>query len=259
MILRHGYFIIAFIFVVFISPVFLSGCQIGENKNITGEKNDFSKESHEKLQKDENIRLPSIETIEDKKLEESDKQLTVSEAIKERRSIRNYEEGEIKLWELSSLLWAAQGITEQDRGFRTAPSAGATYPMEVYAVVGEVKDLKPGLYKYFPDEHELTLVATGDFRDDLMDLALGQEPVGEAPLSLVITSVYERVMSRYGDRGVRYAKMEAGHISQNVYLKSAVLQLGTVTIGAFEDEKISNLLDLKEGEEPLYLMPVGRK
>ncbi len=175
-----------------------------------------------------------------------------------RRSVREYADLPLSLEEVSQLLWAAQGITS-DWGGRTAPSAGALYPLEVYLVVGSVDNLGVGVYKYQPQEHALVRVGDGDVRAELASAALRQSFVAEAAVDIVIGAVYERTTRKYGDRGVRYVHMEAGHAAQNIYLEVVALDLGTVTIGAFSDELVMDILDMPESEVPLYIMPVGRK
>ena len=175
-----------------------------------------------------------------------------------RRSTREYTDGSLSLQEVSQLLWAAQGITDV-RGFRTAPSAGALYPLEVYIVVGDVETLTKGVYQYRPQEHNLKKILHGDKREELSAAALGQESVKNAALNIVFTAFYERTTAKYGDRGVRYVHMEVGHSAQNVYLQATALDLGTVTIGAFFDEQVIEVLNLSEKEQPLYIMPIGKK
>lgn len=178
-------------------------------------------------------------------------------AILSRRSVRAYRKEPLALAELSQLLWAAQGITGAG-GLRTVPSAGALYPLEILVVAGEVTDLVPGVYRYQPVGHTLSRIREGDVRKDLAGAALGQGAVEEAPGVLVITAVYGRTTGKYGERGIRYVQLEAGHSAQNVCLQATSLGLGTVTIGAFDDRGVSEVLGLDAGEEPLYLMPVGR-
>jgi SagB-type dehydrogenase family enzyme len=189
--------------------------------------------------------------------------MSVEEAIQRRRSIRSFTEAPISLNDLSQLLWAAQGITDEVRGFRAAPSAGALYPLELYVAVGEKgvikrdgEYLKAGIYHYRPKDHSITFVLEGDLRGDLALAALGQMFIADAPIVMVITAVYERTTARYGDRGVRYVHMEVGHAAQNVYLQSVALDLGTVVIGAFHDSRVKEILRLGK-ESPLYLMPIG--
>ncbi|RLG00103.1 MAG: nitroreductase [Candidatus Wolframiiraptor sp.] len=185
--------------------------------------------------------------------------VSVEETLLLRRSIREYERKPITLEQLSQLLWAAQGITLPTYGFRTAPSAGATYPLEVYVVVkdGGVRDLEAGIYHYLPKGHELELVKEGDYSVELMKASLDQEWVGEAAVNLVINAVYERTTRRYGDRGRRYVHMEVGHVGQNVYLQCVSLGLACVVIGAFYDEWVKKIIG--GIGEPLYVIPIGVK
>ncbi len=183
---------------------------------------------------------------------------SVETALSQRRSIRAYSGDNLTIEEVSQLLWSAQGITSPWGG-RTAPSAGALYPLEVYLVVGDVEGVDKGVYRYRSEEHELEKVTEGDIRAELADAALGQECVRDAAIDIVFTAVYERTTRKYGERGVRYAHMEAGHAAQNVYLQAVALDLGTVVIGAFNDSKVKKVVNLGERENPLYIMPVGRK
>ena len=185
--------------------------------------------------------------------------MSVEEAIYRRRSKRDYIDKPLDGFQLSQLLWASQGITEPRWGLRTAPSAGGTYPLEIYAVVGEncVKDLKAAIYRYNPKDHTIILVASGDFRAELSAAALNQQWVAEAPVSLVITAVYERTTRVYGSRGVRYVDIEAGHAGQNVYLTATAMGLGAVVVGAFHDEQVQQVLKLPRDQVPLCIMPVG--
>lgn len=182
---------------------------------------------------------------------------TLAEALLKRRSVREYSGQVLTLQELSQLLWAAQGITDA-RGFRAAPSAGATYPLEVYAVVGDVEGVARGIYRYKPQEHRLLKVASGEWREALARAALDQQWVTQGAVNIVITAIYERTTGHYGKRGVRYVDMEAGHAAQNVCLQAVALKLGTVVVGAFEDRQVAGVLELPDNEIPLYIMPVGR-
>ena len=182
--------------------------------------------------------------------------ISVEEALAKRRSQREYAREPLSLDELSQLLWAAQGVTGESG--RTAPSAGGTYPLEVYAVVGDVSGLPSGVYRYTPKEHSLVLVKAGDFRENLSTASLNQKWVRDATVDLVFTAVYERTTRQYGERGIRYVHMEAGHAAQNVYLECEALGLGTVTVGAFDDKEVAGLFSLPDGETPLYVMPVGK-
>ncbi|MFQ6092777.1 MAG: SagB/ThcOx family dehydrogenase [bacterium] len=184
-------------------------------------------------------------------------EMTLEEALQLRRSVRSYTDEPITLEELSQLLWAAQGITS-DEGFRTAPSAGALYPLQTYAVVGNVEGLKTGIYKYSSLRHELIKVREGDFRPALSEEALSQSQIGEAAVDIVIAAVYERTTEKYGERGRRYVHIEVGHAGQNICLQAECLNLGVCPIGGFEDDGIKRVLGLPEDEDPLYILSVGR-
>ncbi len=187
-----------------------------------------------------------------------DSEVSLEQSLLQRRSIRNYTGQPLTLQEVSQLLWAAQGITDPG-GFRTAPSAGALYPLEVYVLVGEVQNLPPGVYRYEPDGHQLVKTMDGDRRAGLASAALGQGCVKEGAVAFVFTGVYERTTGKYGDRGIRYVHIEVGHAAQNLCLQATIMGLGAVTIGAFYDEQVTKLLNLPEKEQPLYIIPVGRK
>jgi SagB-type dehydrogenase family enzyme len=185
-------------------------------------------------------------------------EMSLEEAIIKRRSRRDFRDFPLTLGEISQVLWAAQGITGET-GLRAAPSAGALYPLDLYLVVGKegVGGLGEGVYHYLPQSHSLEPTLEGDVRQTVARLSLQQMSIAEAPLSLLITAEYERTTGKYGDRGVRYVHMEAGHAGQNVYLQAEALGLGTVTIGAFQDEEISKSLNLPPAHRLLYVMPIG--
>jgi len=185
-------------------------------------------------------------------------QTSIEKAILERRSIRDYQDKPLKLEEVSQLLWAAQGITDKE-GHRAAPSAGGLYPLELYLVAGNISDLTKGIYHYQPQEHQLKKVVEGDRRQELCQAAVGQSSVKEAAAVIVFAAVYERTTQKYGERGVRYVHMEIGHAAENVYLQAVSLDLGTVVVGAFNDEEVKRITQMTDEEKPLYIMPVGRK
>lgn len=183
--------------------------------------------------------------------------LSVEGALLARRSIRSYRDEALELRHASQLLWAAQGVTRPD-GHRTCPSAGALYPMELHLAVGRVDGLPSGTYRYLPEEHLLVQSLSQDVRPALANAALGQSMVAKAPLVIVICAFYKRITRKYGERGQRYVFMEAGHAAQNIHLQAVSLHLGTVVVGAFQDERIKSVMRLEEDEEALYLMPIGR-
>lgn len=181
---------------------------------------------------------------------------SIEEALEKRRSIRVYKNEPLTLREVSQLLWAAQGITSKN-GFRTAPSAGALYPLEIYLVVGTVETLSPGLYQYLPTKHSLQKLKNGDMRTLLSKASIDQASVKLAAADIVITALFSRTIKKYGDKGKRFVLLEVGHAAENIYLQSVSLNLGTVSIGAFDVNEVRNILNIKE-EEPLYIMPIGK-
>ncbi|MCL0041891.1 SagB/ThcOx family dehydrogenase [Peptococcaceae bacterium] len=184
--------------------------------------------------------------------------MSVERAISNRRSRRRYSDSPITIEQLSQLLWSAQGITDKIRNFfRAAPSAGALYPLDVYVVAGNVSGLQPGVYCYLHKEHSLKLHKSGDVRTELAHACLNQMFIAPAPALIVITVEYKRITRRYGERGIRYAHMEVGHIGQNLHLQAESLGLGTVVIGAFKDDEVSKVMSLPRQHEPMYVMPFG--
>ncbi len=185
-----------------------------------------------------------------------DSEASLEQVLKTRRSVRSFLPEPLSLVELSQLLWATQGISSQR--LRTVPSAGALYPLEVHVVVGKVTGLESGVYRYHPRKHGLEKTVAGDVREPLASAAYGQSWIGEAAIALVVSGVYKRTTAKYGERGVRYVHMEAGHAAQNLYLQAEALGLGTTTVGAFTDGQVKRLLHMREEEQPLSIMPVGR-
>jgi SagB-type dehydrogenase family enzyme len=201
-----------------------------------------------------------------------DGELSLERAVTERRSVRIYAQVALSLEDLSQLLWAAQGITERIDvppavwtggewmgGLRTAPSAGALYPLELYVAVGDVTDLEAGLYRYVPLEHSLERVGDGDLREALGAAAYRQRAIYQAPAVLLIAAVYERTAIKYGGRAERYVHIEVGAAAENAWLQAEALGLGAVFIGAFNDQAVKQALGLPEDHEPLGIMPVGRR
>lgn len=183
--------------------------------------------------------------------------ITLEETMLLVKSVRRYSNAALTLQQISQLLWAAQGV-KNAAGKRTVPSAGATYPLEVYAVIGNAEGIACGVYKYNPFKHCLSKTQAGDIRQNLSLAALGQESVAQAPISIVIAAVRERTTERYGKRGIRYVDMEVGHAAQNVCLQAVALGLGTVMVGAFDDNDVTGVLKLPDNEIPLYIIPTGR-
>jgi SagB-type dehydrogenase family enzyme len=178
--------------------------------------------------------------------------MTLDEALTSRRSIREFTSEPIDAELVGHLLWAAQGITSPEGG-RTAPSAGALYPLELYAVTSA------GIFHYRTVSHDLATLARRDVRADLSRAALGQGAVRDAALVIVVTADYSRTATKYGVvRGERYVLLEAGHAAQNVLLEAAALGLGAVPIGAFDDGAVARVLALPAAHAPIYLIALGR-
>jgi len=177
--------------------------------------------------------------------------VSLEEALAVRRSGRRFARRQLDEQAISQLAWAGQGITDPE-GLRTAPSAGALYPLELYVATGE------GVFRYEPRGHRLVQVTGDDPRRDLAAAALGQEEPAEAPATFAVAAVYERLERRYGHaRGERYTLLEAGHVAQNLLLQAAALQLAAVPLAAFDDGAVRQALELPPEHEPLYLIPVG--
>ncbi len=186
--------------------------------------------------------------------------VSVAEALKARRTVRHFANRPLALAQVGQLLWAADGLSDP-RGLRTAPSAGATYPLELYLVAGErgVSGLAPGIYRYLVADHALELAVPGDQRTAVARAALNQSWMAEAPVMAVIAGDYRRCTARYGERGVMYTHMEAGNVSQNLFLQAEALGLGAGIVGAFEDKGLAQVVKLPPGQVPLLVMPVGFK
>lgn len=194
-----------------------------------------------RAEKEERIDLPAPRTTGAMSLEE---------ALAQRHSVRSFAGISLTFDELGQLLWAAQGIT-RDWGGRTAPSAGALYPLELYLVT------ETATYHYLPAEHSLVTLAKQDLRDAVWAAGLRQDALREAPATLVIAAVFERTETKYGDRATRYVYMEAGHAAQNVLLQAVALDLGAVPIGAFHEQELAEALELPPDHTPIYLVAVG--
>lgn len=191
--------------------------------------------------------------------------MSVERALANRRSIREYTRDPLTLEELSQILWASYGVSEVTYGFKTTPSAGATYPLNIYVVaypegvlMPNGSYLEPGSYRYYPDAHAIELVRKGDLSYELYKASLEQEWVLKAKACIVITATYERTTRRYGERGVRYVLIEVGHAGQNIYLQATALGLATVAIGAFYDERVREIIGAPHNEHVLYIMPLAK-
>jgi len=175
-----------------------------------------------------------------------------------RRSVRSFADAPVTVAEAGQLLWAAQGVTDSARGYRTAPSAGALYPLEVYLIAERVTGLSAGVYRYLPQAHALAGISASSARQELYEAVLSQPAVLDAPAVLVFSGVFERTTRKYGERGKQYVFLEAGHAAQNVYLQATALGLGAVVIGAFDDDAVRRAVGMTSQEQPVYVMPFGQ-
>jgi SagB-type dehydrogenase family enzyme len=188
-----------------------------------------------------------------------DGNMSLEKAVKQRRTVRSFMDEPISRQHFSQILWAAQGITE-DRGFkRAAPSGGALYPADIYAVVGGncVEDFAAGVFRYKPEDHSVVKILEGDRRKDVAVASMRQMWMAAAPVLLVITAEYDRICVKYGKRGVRYALIEVGHIGQNIFLQCQTLGLEAGIVGAFDDNEVARAVGTEKKHEPLIVMPVG--
>jgi SagB-type dehydrogenase family enzyme len=185
--------------------------------------------------------------------------ISIEEALLNRRSVRSYKNEALELKDVSQLLWAAQGITSKQKGGRTAPSAGALYPLEIFVACGDIKNIAAGVYHYQPAGHLLQLITEGDKRNLLSAAAHLQASLSRSAAVIIIAADYSRTTKKYEGKGRRYVDMEAGHAAQNICLQAVSLNIGTVTMGSFNDSKVKQLLNLPAELEPLYLLPIGRK
>ena len=199
-----------------------------------------------------------------------DGRCSVEKALADRRSVREFADEPMSLAVLSQLLWAAQGVTRKmdkpdwwtgenwQGGMRTAPSAGALYPLEVYVVAGNVEGLDPGVYKYKPLTHELVKVSAGDKRSRMVTRPPGQNWIAQAPCLIVFGVVYSREKVKYAERAVQYVHIEVGHAVENLCLQAVALDLGSTVMGAFKDDLVKEVIGMPDEESPLAFVPVGK-
>jgi SagB-type dehydrogenase family enzyme len=177
--------------------------------------------------------------------------VSVEEALAKRRSVRRFADRPLSDEHLGQLLWAAQGITDEARGLRTAPSAGALYPLELYVFTAD------GIYHYSPDEHTLTRTLAGDQRAALATAALGQSSVRANGAVILIAADYARTAAKYGDRAKQYGDIEVGCACQSVLLQATALGIVGVPVGAFGDAQVKQAAALPDEQAPVLLIPVG--
>ncbi|MEN6575775.1 MAG: SagB/ThcOx family dehydrogenase [Phycisphaerales bacterium] len=186
--------------------------------------------------------------------------MTLDEALRRRKSIRDYRSASLSLGHLSYLLWASSGVqrTEQGFEFRAAPSAGALFPIETYVVASEVRDLEPGVYHYGIRDHELEQIRAGDTRRQIAAAALGQAMCAAAPAVFVWTAIFARAKWKYGERAYRYVYLDAGHIAENLALAAVSLNLGSCQVGALFDDEVNKLIEVDGvAESVVYMSVVG--
>ncbi|MCD6327726.1 SagB/ThcOx family dehydrogenase [bacterium] len=187
--------------------------------------------------------------------------LDIKSAIHERVSVRSFDNRPLSVVDVANLMWSAQGYVRS--GKRAVPSAGATFPLEIFLAVAEngVEGIEAGVYHYRhhydKDSHSLKTRYNGPVIDELAAACHGQGCVEQARAVIAVLSEDERTTTRYKERGVRYCHIEAGHAGQNVSLMAVSLGLGTVMVGAYRDDEVVKALHLKEGIMPYYLIPVG--
>jgi len=172
--------------------------------------------------------------------------VSVEEALAKRRSVRSFTEQKLSLQQIGQLAWAAQGITDKE-GRRTAPSAMAVYPLQLYVVVSD------GAFRYVPEGHKLVKLSDSDARAALST----QGSVRGAPLDFVIVGDFAKARARFGERAERFVSLEAGHVAQNIHLQAVALGLGSVPVGGYQEEGVREALGLAAEEAPLYVIPVG--
>lgn len=177
--------------------------------------------------------------------------MSVEEAIFHRRSERSYYPQELSLDQIAQLLWAGQGISDKTWGFRTAPSSGALYPLNLYIVK------KDGVFEYIPDGNKLIQIAEDDRRPQLVRASLGQAYIADAPLVVIVTGNFRITEAKYGQRAYRYLNMEIGHVAENIHLQAVAMGLVSVPIGAFWDDVVAKTLELPDTRDPFYIIPIG--
>jgi len=205
----------------------------------------FAEKEDNKMTKEKNEKVIALPAPREKGA------LSLEECIRKRRSVRDFAPRKLAMDEVSQLLWSAQGITDESRNFRAAPSAGALYPLEIYLVKED------GLFHYMPKGHKIEQLAEKDLRPALAQAAYGQSSVAEASADIVICAVYERVSAKYREKGIRYTDMEAGHAAQNLHLQAVSLGLASVPIGAFAEEAAAKILSLPRDCKPIYIISIG--
>jgi SagB-type dehydrogenase family enzyme len=184
----------------------------------------------------------------------------LNDVLMNRKSIRDFSEKSVNIQELSYLLWASTGIQRKEFGYdyRTAPSAGALYPIETYLIINNVEDMPKGVYHYLIKDHSLEELKLGGYYFEIAKATLDQEMCATAGIVFIWTAIFNRSKCKYGQRAYRYIYLDAGHIAQNLILASTSLNLGSCPIAAFYDEEVNNIICVDGVEESvLYMCVVG--
>ena len=195
----------------------------------------------------ENIKLPKPDL---------NGEISIEESLLHRKSVRSFLNELLNLSQVSQVLWASDGLKRDNK--RTAPSAGATYPLFIYLVCGLIENLSQGIYKYDIFEHSLNLKKGGDVRSELSAASLSQSSLNKAPAIIAVSADFQKTTGQYGERGIRYVYQETGHVAQNVALQAAAIGLGTVMVGAYDDNAVKIALNMPDQEQVLYLIPLGK-
>jgi len=174
---------------------------------------------------------------------------SLEECILERQSVRSFKDRDIEIENISQILWAGQGKKGRKK---TVPSAGGTYPLELYVVIK-----RKGIFHYNPESNLLKRVKEGDFGKDLAKASLNQMFIYEAPLNVIICADFDRTCNYYGKKGEGYVYIEIGHCAQNIELEAVALGLGSVPVGAFYNEEVKKILGLPKNIDPIYIIPIG--
>jgi len=184
--------------------------------------------------------------------------MILDRVLRQRKSIRDFQQQPISKDQLSYLLWASTGIQRIEDGyeFRTTPSAGALYPIETYVVVNDVRKLEAGVYHYSIKAHQLEQLKQGEFRQEVTAAALGQGMCQTSAVVFVWSAVFERCKWKYGQRAYRYIYLDAGHIAENLALAAVSLNLGSCEIGALYDNQVNAILGIDGSEESVVCMAV---
>jgi SagB-type dehydrogenase family enzyme len=185
---------------------------------------------------------------------------SLDEVLKNRKSIRYFSKKPINIQELSYLLWASTGIQRNENGYdyRTAPSAGALYPIETYLVINNVENLPQGVYHYLIKDHALEELKLGDFSYEIAKAALDQNMCTTASIVFIWSAIFNRSKCKYGQRAFRYVYLDAGHIAQNLVLASTSLNIGSCPIAALYDEEINKIICVDGIEESvIYMSAIG--